>query len=119
MYLKHKIGRKGEDIASIYLEKIGYKIIERNFRCKQGEIDIIAKDRNEIVFIEVKTRTNNLYGEPIEAVTEYKRNNILKTIKYYLYIHHLEKAFIRIDVIQIYIKSDKTYLNHMKKMIEG
>lgn len=58
---KKKFGNIGEEISSKYLEQIGYKIIEKNFSCRQGEIDIIAKDRNEYVFIEVKTRSNLFY----------------------------------------------------------
>ena len=62
MYIRHNLGQTGEDIAEIYLVKKGYKIIERNFSCRQGEIDIIAKYKEEVVFIEVKTRTNKRYG---------------------------------------------------------
>ena len=60
MYLRHEIGKLGEDLAIKYLKEKGYEIIERNFRCKQGEIDIIAKAKEEYVFIEVKTRTNQM-----------------------------------------------------------
>lgn len=70
----YKYGILGEDLASNYLENIGYKIIERNFLCKQGEIDIIAKDKDEYVFIEVKTRSNRCYGRPSEAVNKLKKN---------------------------------------------
>ena len=78
MYLK-KMGMLGEKIASQYLEKEGYFIIEKNFSCKQGEIDIIAKDTKskELVFLEVKTRTNYKYGKPVEAVDEKKQKHYL------------------------------------------
>ena len=66
------VGKTGEEIAEIYLIKNGYKILERNFSCRQGEIDIIARDIKEIVFVEVKTRTNKKYGEPIDSITYYK-----------------------------------------------
>ena len=64
---------------------LGYKIIERNFYANQGEIDIIAKDKKEIVFIEVKTRTSFKYGYPIDGVNSYKRHHLFKACNYYLY----------------------------------
>lgn len=68
MYYKQTEGKIGEDAAVYYLHREGYTIICRNFRCIQGEIDIIAKDENYIVFVEVKTRTSTRYGEAMEAV---------------------------------------------------
>lgn len=68
MNYKQVEGKIGEDAAAYYLTKHGYRIICRNFRCIQGEIDIIAKDGNNLVFIEVKTRTSTKYGEAKEAV---------------------------------------------------
>ncbi len=102
--------KKQQSIYKIF----GYKIICNNFRCMQGEIDIIAKDEKYFVFIEVKTRTNQKYGEPRDAVDENKRKHIINTIKYYLYKNDLENAYIRIDIIEIYIKKEKTYINHIK-----
>lgn len=119
MYQRHIIGKSGEEIATKYLLKNDYTIIERNFCCRQGEIDIIAQDKNEIVFIEVKTRTNKNYGEPIEAVTYYKQKHIIKSVQYYLYIKKLQNAFIRIDIIEIYQKTENKYhINHIKNAIE-
>ena len=117
MYQKHEIGKIGEGIATIYLERRGYNIIERNFECKQGEIDIIAKDIEELVFIEVKTRTSEIYGKPKEAVNKTKKKHIYKSVEYYLYIKHLENEPIRIDVIEIYEKQGKFKLNHIKQTI--
>lgn len=117
MYIKHIVGKEGEEIALQYLIKNGYMIIKRNFRCRQGEIDIIAKNKDEFVFIEVKTRTNMSYGSPIDSITYYKKKRILKTIKYYSYLNRLENSFIRIDAIQIYIKNNKIYLSHIKGVI--
>ena len=69
MYQRHILGIKGEDIAVKYLEEKGYNILERNFICRQGEIDVIALDKNYIVFIQIKSRTSTEYGLPSEAVT--------------------------------------------------
>ena len=117
MYQRHIIGKNGEQLAVKYLIKNNYKILETNFECRQGEIDIIAKDKQELVFIEVKTRTNNLYGQPSEAVDLTKQNHIKKVIAYYLYKNKLENSFIRIDVIEIKINQNKKYINHIKEAI--
>lgn len=118
---KKLLGKWGENVACDYLEKDNYKIIDRNFNCRQGEIDIIAYDRlnNEIVFVEVKTRTSFNYGVPSEAVNQMKQNHILNCVKYYLYYNKLENCFIRIDVIEIVIdKTNKKYkLNHLKAVL--
>ena len=112
---KIDIGKLGENLATKYIISLGYKILERNFRCKFGEIDIIAKDKQELVFIEVKTRTNTKFGNPAEAVNSIKKSHILKTAKYYLYIHKLSNKRIRIEVIEIYL-SNKYYINHIKQI---
>lgn len=117
MYKKQEIGKLGENLATKYLENLGYKIIERNFLCRQGEIDIIAHNKQEIVFIEVKTRTNLHYGKPAEAVTNIKQKHIEKSAKYYLYKNKLEKAYVRIDVIEIYIWNNKYKINHIKQIL--
>ena len=112
------LGNEGEEEATKYLMKNGYKIIERNFLCKQGEIDIIAKDKNEIVFVEVKTRRSTKYGLPAEAVDENKQKHIYKAAEYYLYKNKLEKEYVRIDVIEIYYKNNSYKINHIKKAID-
>lgn len=117
MYQRHILGKLGEDIACQYLKENNYEIRERNFECRQGEIDIIAKDKEEIVFIEVKTRTNNSYGNPIDSITYYKQKHIIKSVQYYLYKEKLEKSFVRIDVIEVYSRGEKYYVNHIKNAI--
>jgi len=116
MYERHEIGKEGEEYAAKYLEENGYKIIQRNFECKQGEIDIIAKDKEEYVFIEVKTRQNFHYGMPCEAVTKNKQKHIWNATKYYLYSHKLENKFIRFDVIEVYKKKNEFKVNHIKQI---
>ena len=117
MYERHETGKIGEDIAVKYLIQNNYKIMERNFECKQGEIDIIALDKTEIVFIEVKTRASALYGLPKEAINQTKKKRIYWSAEYYVYSHNLEKDPIRIDVIEIYKKKGKFYVNHIKQAI--
>lgn len=95
------VGNKGEEIACNYLKKLGYKIIERNFRIRGGEIDIVAKDKNDLVFVEVKARWSHKYGLPIEAVTPWKLKALFKTALFYIQkIKWGEKPY-RFDVISI------------------
>ncbi len=100
-------GKFGEIEAIKYLKEQGCTIICKNFKCMQGEIDIIAKDEEEIVFVEVKTRTGIEYGEAMEAVDKKKQKHIYKTAEYYLYKNKIENAKTRIDVIEIYLYNRK------------
>lgn len=118
MYVSHELGRIGENIIADYITKLGYKVVERNFACNQGEIDIIAKDKEELVFIEVKTRTDISYGEASEAVTNTKKRHLINTIKYYIYKQKLENQPIRIDVAEVYINKGKVKVNYIKQAIE-
>ena len=113
---KQELGKDGEDVSCIYLEQIGYRIIERNFTCRQGEIDIIAKDKDEYVFIEVKTRSNLNFGRPKDAVNEPKQKHIYQSTKFYLYLHNLNNAFIRFDVIEVYFFHNRYKLKHLKQV---
>lgn len=102
MYSKRNIGNEYENKAVEYLNKAGYRIIERNFYCKQGEIDIIAEDREYLVFIEVKYRRDTNKGYPVDAVNYIKKNRIIKTAKYYMYKNHIgDNQSVRFDVLSI------------------
>lgn len=118
MYFKQVTGQYGEDLAYEYLKKLNYIIIERNFSCHQGEIDIIAKDtdKDELVFIEVKTRTSFKYGSPIDAVDKVKQKHLFKACQYYLYKHHIHHLFVRVDVIEIFIKYGVPHIHHVKQV---
>ena len=113
---KRQNGIIGEDIACNYLSKNSYKIMERNFNCNQGEIDIIVRDinTNEVVFIEVKSRNNKKFGRGIDSINKRKIIHIINSAKYYLYVNRLD-INIRFDVIEVYIKDKK--INHIKQII--
>ena len=113
---KKKLGNIGEDISFNYLEKLNYKVLKRNFRCRQGEIDIIAKEGEEYVFVEVKTRSQFCFGRPREAVNQVKQKHMYKAARYYLYKNGLEGVFLRFDVIEIYILEKRCYVNHLKNV---
>ncbi|CAD7780788.1 MAG: hypothetical protein KIIPBIDF_01390 [Candidatus Methanoperedenaceae archaeon GB50] len=98
---KHNIGEKGEVLAKRFLQKQGYKIITTNYGNKLGEIDIIALEKDTIVFIEVKTRSNNYFGLAKEAIDKHKKQKIAKVALYYLRRHCKEDVKARFDVIAI------------------
>lgn len=99
---KREIGSCYEEIAGEYLKENGYEIIEYNYRCKYGEIDIIAKKNCELVFIEVKYRKNDRFGSPFEAVDMKKQKVIMKTAKYYVMEKGIpQNTYIRFDVVGI------------------
>lgn len=111
-------GNLGEDIACRYLEKNDYKILKRNFTSYRGEIDIVAFDKDEIVFVEVKTRTQVYCGMPSESVDCSKKKQLYKVAEYYLYLNRICDSRIRFDVIEIYLYGTDSYrLNHIKNAI--
>ncbi|KKS68955.1 YraN family protein [Candidatus Daviesbacteria bacterium RIFCSPLOWO2_01_FULL_43_38] len=100
--MNHKsIGDAGEEIACNYLKRQGYKILEKNFRIRGGEIDIVAQDRDYLVFVEVKTRYSHEYGLPVESMTPWKIKHILKTAKFYLQKINWGDNPYRLDFISI------------------
>lgn len=98
------IGSLGENLAENYIKNHGYIFIERNFRCKIGEIDIIGKDKDYIAFIEVKARYNDYYGRPAEAVNCYKQNKLYKAAEFYIMKNKLYDYNFRFDVIEVLLK---------------
>jgi putative endonuclease len=95
------VGEMGEALAVTYLKGRKYRIIERNFRCKCGEVDIIARDGKELVFVEVKARRTATYGPPQLAVTPFKQRQISKAALTWLAKERLQDAPARFDVIAI------------------
>lgn len=91
----------GEEYASKFLIKKGYKIIERNFRERFGEIDIVAKEGDTLVFVEVKTRKSSQFGSPLEAITPWKLRSVIKTAQYYKLTHPSLPDRLRIDAVAI------------------
>lgn len=106
---KHiELGKKGEDLASSFLELKGYEILERNWRFRRAEIDIIAKHNEKLIFVEVKTRSTDFFGNPEEAVHIKKQDLIARAAgAYILKVQH--DWLIRYDVISILLFPDSTY----------
>lgn len=112
MYNKRTIGSQQEQFAADYLVEHGYRIIEKNFFARHGEIDIIAKDEAYLVFVEVKYRTNTKNGLPEEAVSRRKQQSIIKAATYYLYRHGISfDTPCRFDVVVVLKDTITLYKN--------
>ncbi|TCS79352.1 YraN family protein [Pectinatus cerevisiiphilus] len=115
---KRNIGRLGENIAADYLRDCGYQILAMNYTAKCGEIDIIAKHEDLIVFVEVKTRKNSLYGTAAQAVDYRKQKKIIRTAYLYITLQQYDVSY-RFDVIEIYYNFFGQYkLNHIEGAFE-
>ena len=113
------IGKAGETIAKEFLIKKGYEIIEMNYRYSRlAEIDIIAQKANILHFIEVKTRTQGIYGSAAEAVDYRKQQKIIKTSMFYLG-EKFNLTPVRYDVIEVYIDNDDYRINHIENAFGG
>ena len=99
MRAKDVLGRDGEQAAVDYLESCGFRILDRNWRCADGEIDIVAVERHTFVVCEVKTRSGTRYGTPLEAVGRTKRTRLRRLAVRWLIAHGIRFDQIRIDVV--------------------
>lgn len=113
-----ELGAKGEKLAQEYLKKRGYQILDTNFKCKFGEVDIVATKDGEVSFVEVKTRSQELFGRPAEAVGFVKQRHIYKVAEFYILTNHLKDVPISLDVIEVYIfNKSKPRVIHMRNAI--
>ena len=101
---KKELGKKGEEIAIRFLKKRGYRILEKNYVCKMGEMDIIAREKDTLAFIEVKTRTSTAFGPPQLAVNLTKQMQLSKVALYFLKEKKLEDVKARFDVVAILLR---------------
>lgn len=99
------LGRTGERLAAARLEQAGYTILERNFRCRYGEIDLVAEHETDLVFIEVKTRRGMSHGLPEEAVNRRKQQKIIQVGQYYLLQHDYALRDWRVDVVAVQLSA--------------
>jgi putative endonuclease len=115
---RQQYGRESESIAVRHLKKNGYKILEQNYRNRLGEIDIIAKDKDTLVFVEVKARRSAGYGSPKWAVTPKKQRKISMVALYYLKAARQPKAKARFDVVAICSSCDNPEIEIIKNAFE-
>jgi len=95
------LGELGEKMAREYLKKKGYHILETNFRCREGEIDIVAQDKDYLVFVEVRTRTGSDFGTPEESLTAAKKERLVSLALAYLQTHRDLPSLSRFDVVAV------------------
>ncbi len=122
---RQKVGAKGEELAVLFLNKLGYSIEERNYKGRHAEIDIICIDpckqgmgREELVFVEVKTRTSGTYGDPADAVSPRKTSLMRRAAEMYLYERDIEDMLCRFDVVAIRLGQGKPLIEHLKDVID-
>lgn len=112
------LGSIGEDIASYYLQKKGFHIVDKNFRTGGGEIDLIGTFRGVLVFVEVKTRVGDTFGKPEEAIDKRKLYHVTKSAEYYKLLHPDLPDAMRIDAVCISLHDDLSleYINHYENV---
>jgi len=109
----NELGKKGEELAEKHLRQLGYKILQRNWHFGHDEIDIIARDGDWLVIVEVKTRTSDQYGEPELVVTPAKQKSLVRTAEAYIQFADF-RGETRFDVIGILLNGEKVILNHIE-----
>jgi putative endonuclease len=117
MARKDELGRRGEDLAARYLQRHGYRVRERNWRCAQGEIDIIAERDGQVMIVEVKTRSSTAYGHPFEAITAAKAARLRRLVAQWCGDHERTLQGVRIDAIAVLVptgsRDDEAVIEHL------
>jgi putative endonuclease len=112
---RQSLGQRGEDLACAELEKLGYVIVDRRFRTRCGELDIVARDAGVLVFVEVKARSGSNFGTPLESVTWQKRQRLSQMAASYLCLKRLTSVACRFDVVSV-LEHDGT---HTVELVRG
>ena len=117
-FFRKRLGQEGEQIAERFLKKKGYRLVERNYRCKTGEVDLIVLDRKVIVFVEVKTRTDDSFGSPFEAVEAHKQHKMIQAAQFFLHERKLHQRDARFDVVGISWPGGTPVIEHIENAFE-
>jgi putative endonuclease len=105
-------------MAERYLQEKGYRVLERNYRCPVGELDLVALDRRAVVFVEVKTRTDDRFGVPLEAVHPRKQKKMIRAALFFLSQRRLHHRDARFDVVGVSFKGDAPTVEHIQNAFE-
>lgn len=112
------LGKEGERVAERYLQKKGYTLVERNYRCPAGELDLIVLDRRVVVFVEVKTRTGHGFGSPLEAVEFRKQRKMIQAAQFFLAEKRLQQRDARFDVVGVSWLGRDPVVEHIENAFE-
>lgn len=117
MAAKDDLGRRGEELAAQFLLAAGYSIVDRNWRCVTGEIDLVARDGDDTVFVEVKTRSSTAYGHPFEAITARKLARMRRLAIAWTDAHPYRRGMLRIDAIAVIAAAGgRPTIEHLKRI---
>lgn len=114
---RHILGRYGEEMASAYLQSIGYQEVERNYRSRSGEIDLVMLDQGAWVFIEVKTRNSKTHEAGLVAIDQTKLAKIRRTIADYLQARSITAGRIRLEALSVLVSSGQVTFDHLKALV--
>jgi putative endonuclease len=116
---RKSLGKQGEELAASYLQKCqNYRIVQRNYRCVFGEVDIVAKDHDVLTFIEVRTRKSEDYGNPKESITKRKQGQLSKVALEFINKHNLHHMKARFDVVAVYLFPPEQRIELIKNAFE-
>lgn len=111
-------GRAGEDVAAKFLRQKGWHILQSNFRCHDGELDLIAQDGEILIFVEVKTRSNTLHGQPGEAVGRAKQGRMIRAASRYLSQRQFWDKSCRFDLVTVVFRNNQVEVEHWEDVID-
>ena len=114
-----RLGTKGEDIAAAYLQQQGHALLDRNFRTRYGEVDLVTRHGDAIVFLEVRTRRTATYGAPEESVTARKGQRVVLAAQQYLQDNGMEQRHWRIDLVSVRMAGGAPKVTHLMDVVPG
>ena len=111
---RRETGRRGEDVAAAFVARLGWRLVERNFRCRAGEIDVVALDGDTVVFVEVRTRAGPGFGTPLESVDGRKQAQVGRVARYFLSARGWHERPARFDVIGVRLDAAPPAVEHVR-----
>jgi putative endonuclease len=111
---RRELGRRGEEVAAEFVRGLGYRLIERNFRCRAGEVDLVALDDDTVVFVEVRSRSGVRLGTPLESVDGRKQAQVARVARYFLAAHGWHERTVRFDVVGIRFDAEPPAVEHVR-----